>query len=229
MTAQEWFRNGTWDAAIESHFFEKLRRARRKSQYLRIQASYLAKTNPAVALSLLEKYFALGEDFDLAQAYLNQAEAHLALGDKRSAIACFHKALKREKEFPRLKTNAWEEYVLLVAIDREKSLYHHALAVLADHKPDATSFPVNVFSWFAAFALICDELSDRAKAKEAACKALEWSEAKHSGFRYHPQVGLVGAEYDSLKTKLQRLCESARTADRDSPTTPSIFDNGVWP
>ena len=157
-------------------------------------------------MSLLEKYFALGEDFDLAQAYLNQAEAHLALGDKQRAIACFHQALKRENEFPNLKTNAWEEYVLLVAVDREKPFYDHALSVLREYKPGVASFPVNAFSWFAAFALICDAVGEKEKAKEAACKALHWSEVQHSGFRYHSKVGLVGREHEALKEKLRPLC-----------------------
>ena len=46
----EWFRNTTWDTSIERAFDDKLRRARRKEQYLRIQACTLARSHPDVAL-----------------------------------------------------------------------------------------------------------------------------------------------------------------------------------
>jgi len=46
--SDDWFRNTTWDDAIERAFDEKLRRARMKEQYLRIQASTLARSHPEV-------------------------------------------------------------------------------------------------------------------------------------------------------------------------------------
>ena len=54
MARDDWFRNKTWGAAIEAQFNEKLRRARNKAQYLRIQAGYLVNTE------LLESAFAVG-------------------------------------------------------------------------------------------------------------------------------------------------------------------------
>jgi hypothetical protein len=37
------------------------------------------------------------------------------------------------------------------------------------------------------------------QATEAAAKALPYADLTDSGFRYHPDVGLVGARYDNLK------------------------------
>ena len=67
MSAEDWFRNRDWNDKIEAAFYEKLRRARRKEQYLRIQACILADSCPKVALKLLDEYFELKDDFDHAQ------------------------------------------------------------------------------------------------------------------------------------------------------------------
>ena len=208
MGRDEWFRNKTWDATTEAHFFEKLRRARDKAQPLRIQASYLVNTNPRAALALLDKYFALGDHFDKAQAFLDQAEAHLTLGAQEEALQSLKNALQREREFPNLKTQAWSHYALLVAERRLDHLYDSALQVLRENPLQSRSFPVDGFRWNAAFALIADAQGLGDHAAEGAAKALQFAELTHSGFRYHPDVGLVGSEYDSLKKELRRLVQS---------------------
>src|SRR5215469_702284 len=121
MSRYDWFRNVKWDAATEAHFNEKLRRARDKAQPLRIQAYYLQNANPKAALALLDRYFALGINFDMASAFLHQAEAYLTLGDQEEALRSLEKALQREREFPSVKTQAWSRFALLVA---ERKLDH---------------------------------------------------------------------------------------------------------
>ncbi len=106
MADDEWYRNKSWDADIANAFESKLKRARRKSQYLRIQSSYLASSHPEIALDLLERYFQQGEDFDHAQAYVHRAEAYLALGGVEDAFTAYEAALRREAEFPNLRTGA---------------------------------------------------------------------------------------------------------------------------
>lgn len=208
MSRDEWFRNKTWDATTELHFFEKLRRARDKAQPLRIQASYLVNTNPRAALALLDKYFALGDRFDKAQAFLDQAEAYLTLGAQEEALQSLKNALQREREFPSVKTQAWSRYALLVAEKRLYHLYDSALHVLRENPLQSHSFPVDGFRWNAAFALIANDQGLGGHAAQSATKALQFAEMMHSGFRYHPDVGLVGSAYDTLKKELRRLVQS---------------------
>lgn len=205
MSRDDWFRNKEWSPQIESVFRQKLRRARDKFQPLRIQAGYLVESHPKVALGLLAEYFQLGDHFDKAQGYVDQARAHLALGNKEQAINSLQLGLKREREFPNLRTQARSEYALLVATDGEEHLYSDALSVLSEQTPVSLSFPVDKFRWFAAHAIICGALGDSNQARESALKALEWSEVTHSGFRYHPKLGLVGTKYEAIKERLQKL------------------------
>ncbi|WP_026600689.1 hypothetical protein [Methylomonas sp. 11b] len=98
MSRHDWYRNKKWDGDIEAAFTAKLKRARDKSQYLRIQASILADSQPEITLQLLEQYFALGVHFDYAQAWLDKARAHLSLDQLNQAIQAYQSALAREVE-----------------------------------------------------------------------------------------------------------------------------------
>ena len=146
MANDDWYRNSEWDSKIEDAFRQKLKRARDKDQYLRIQANYLAKSHPQVALSLLDEFFALGEDFDWASGYGCKAEAFVALGKFDEAIESYEAALAREEQFPRLITDAYLELPLLIVSQERNDLYGRALEIL-DKNDDRPDFPVDFFLW----------------------------------------------------------------------------------
>ena len=67
MGREDWFQNKTWDTATEARFNEKLCRARNKAWYLSVQAGHMVTADPRAALSLLDRYFALGADLGKAR------------------------------------------------------------------------------------------------------------------------------------------------------------------
>jgi tetratricopeptide (TPR) repeat protein len=201
MARDDWFRHKDWNAEIEAAFFEKLRRAREKKQYLRIQASTLANLKPEVALRLLDEYFALGDHFDQAQGYSDRARAYLTLGDIENAMAALEAALVREKQYPHLLTDAYLDLPFLIATHRIQSRYGQALDLLERHRA-RLNFPVDHFRWHATYALILSANAQTSRAREHARQALAAAAKDHSGFRYHPGVGLVGQKYEYIRKQL---------------------------
>lgn len=201
MARDDWFRNTEWNLEIEASFVVKLKRARDKAQYLRIQACTLANKRPDVALHLLEQYFSLGEHFDHAQAHVDRATAHLALGSFEEAIRSYEAALATEEKRPNLKTQAYLGLPFVIATQGIKWRYEQALNILTEHKSRLT-FPIDHFCWHTAHSLIYAELGNAPDAQAHAVRALEAADKQHSGFRYHPSVGLVGDSYDGIRKKL---------------------------
>lgn len=201
----DWFRNTTWDDVTERAFDEKLRRARRKEQYLRIQACTLARSHPEVALKLLDRYFELGDDFDYAQAHVDRATALLTLGRVDEALAAYEAALAREALFPNLQTQAYLDLPYIVATRAVRDQYGRALELLGQHEA-RLMFPVDHFRWHAAHALIAAAAGGARSVRNHAERALEASRRDQSGFRYHPSVGLVTPQYEAVVKKLEALC-----------------------
>jgi len=200
----DWYRNESWSAEIEAAFAARLRRARDKAQYLRIQASYLTQSHPTAALDLLDRYFRLGPHFDTAQAHVDCAAAHLALGNVDGAVASYEAALEREQIFPQSKTNAYLAYAVLVATRKLSDLYARVLDIL-DAGQDRLTFPKDRYLAYGARALIWHAQARTADAAASARQALAAAAETQSGFRYHPQVGLVERTDDVFGRHLEAI------------------------
>ena len=204
MAHDDWFRNAEWNSDIEVAFFAKLKRARDKSQYLRVQACTLAATHPRIALRLLDQYFALGDNFDAAQAHVDRATAFLSLGQVEDALASYEAALSVEARKPNYQTQASLDLPFVIACQGIVARYEQALDLLDRHQPKL-SFPVEYFRWHTSRALISGAVGVTAEAKAQARLALAAAEKDHSGFRYHPSVGLVGDSYQQIRQRLASL------------------------
>jgi tetratricopeptide (TPR) repeat protein len=201
---EDWFRNAEWSSDIEAAFFAKLKRARDKSQYLRVQACTLAAAHPRIALRLLDQYFAMGDHFDAAQAHVDRATAFLSLGQVEDALASYEAALTVEAKRPNYQTQASLDLPFVIACQGIVARYEQALDLLDRHQP-RLSFPVEYFRWHTSRALISGAVGITAEAKAQARLALAAAEKDHSGFRYHPSVGLVGDSYQQIRQRLASL------------------------
>jgi tetratricopeptide (TPR) repeat protein len=200
----DWFRNAEWNSDIEAAFFAKLKRARGKSQYLRVQACTLAATHPRIALRLLDQYFALGDNFDAAQAHVDRATAFLSVGQVEDALTSYETALSVEAKRPNYQTQASLDLPFVIACQGIVARYEQALHLLDRHQ-SRLSFPVEYFRWHTSRALISGAVGVTAEAKAQARLALAAAEKDHSGFRYHPSVGLVGDNYQQIRQRLAAL------------------------
>ncbi len=206
MAREDWYRNTEWNESIAEAFELKLKRARDKNQYLRIQACILARTHPRVALDLLDRYFALGEHSDAALAHVHRATAYLALEDLNAAIASYEAAIERENAFPNMRTLASIDLPYLIAMNGISSRFDQAMAILSS-RVGPMAFPVERFKHHAARALILRG-SDREAASKEAQMAMEAASLDHSGFRYHPKLGLVSEKYATALSKLRDFCNA---------------------
>ncbi|MFC3076819.1 hypothetical protein ACFODL_01820 [Phenylobacterium terrae] len=208
-TAQEWFRRTSWGPADREDFHTRLRRVRpdNRAQYLRIQAGHLAEAGlHAPALELLDAFFEAYADSDEAATALGQQAASLlALGRLEEVLDAYAASVARMQANPRMKTDAWLDYVLLVAERGARDHYERAaeaLATLGAQWP--LWLPHDAFRRHAALALL---LSDRGQpgADAEAKAALEAADRAHSGLGRHPSIGLVGPRYADLRKRLARI------------------------
>lgn len=200
----DWYRNITWDDSIEAAFDRKLSRSKLKEQYLRVQASTLAKTYPEVSLKLLERYFELPDKSYHAQAYVDRATACLALGRVDEAIEAYEAAIAREEKFPELATQAHLELPFTIAVRRVREQYDRALEALEKYS-ERMLFPVDFFKWHAAKAIIAADQEQPDRAGKQAAEALRQAKRTFSGFESHPTSGLVKNRFNDLKEALRAL------------------------
>jgi len=200
VSSDDWYRNKDWNTEIEESFYKKLSRARtQRNQYLVIQALTLTDTHPNIALRLVDEYFESREElYEDVRALLARAEAYVSLGNQIETVAAYQAILAREREFPNHKTTVYLDYPHFVVKNNLELLYSEVSIVLRENT-DRLTFPKDYFIWHACIALIEQSSSH-------AIKALDVAKVKHSGFRYHQNVGLVGKNYEDTIKKLMKMC-----------------------
>jgi tetratricopeptide (TPR) repeat protein len=204
MGRDTWWQNTSWNEDIEAAFCSKLARARNKSFYLRNQARSLAASHPKVALRLLDRYFALGADSSEAEAHFYRARSYLALRNVDAAVSAFEATLAREGAVPNFRTWAFHELPVLIATERIRPLYDRAIQILMKHK-DRLNFPIQRYQWHGALALILYEQGRTPEAEKESKEALGAAKLTHTGYQYHPNVGLVADTADEFGNRLRQI------------------------
>jgi len=206
--SDDWYRRKTWTETDQEEFLARLGRCRKqanKAQYLRIQALHLEEKYPAASLELLQRIISEFPDhFELAQTYVQMARCQIALSDPDAAVLSFRKALAREVEFPSMLTHAYLDFPVFVVVNDRRDLFPEVDALLSEHASRLT-FPVDHYKFNMCRALIADHRGDSTSASQHATAALSAAAEQHSGFRYHPEVGLVKKQDKTIQKKLAAL------------------------
>ena len=205
MSRNDWYRQTSWSTANQEAFFAKLKRARNKAQYFRIQALYLQEEQPEEALKLLDEYFEVGgEEIDLALAWAQRAECEIALGREPQALQSFRECFHREQAFAGQRTNGYLSFGLWVARNRRSEMYDEVLAVFAARER-WPFFPDTLYRFNAVLALIADDCGNTKAAAAYARLALEATSTTNSGLPQHPGLGLVRHRHDDVEARLRDL------------------------
>ena len=216
MARDDWFRRTTWSQVDETEFFARLKRSRgqfHKAQYLRIQATYLDDKYPETALRLLDMVIEeYPEPFELAQTYLQKAHCLITLGRSDEATPWFRKVLEQEGANSSAQTQGYLDFPTFIVANERRDLYPEADQILRTHA-ERLMFPVDHYRWNSALAIISEHDGDLGSASAFASRALEAAGQEHSGFRYHPKVGLVKKQDKRIQKQLVKLTKQNKMLD----------------
>jgi len=209
--SHDWYRRTTWTQEDQTAFFDRLNRSKgqyHKAQYLRIQASYLEDDYPDEALSLLSMVLNdFSEPSEMSQTFLQKAHCLISLSKTTEVIKVFRDVLAYEKMYPKYKTQGYLDFPIFIIAHKKTELYPEAKDILLSHE-DRLMFPIDYYRYHTVLAVIEWQNENIDNAKSHVAQAKKVATQKHSGFRYHPSVGLI-KEKDVEIQKLFRDIEEA--------------------
>ena len=213
MSSDDWYRRTTWTDDDRTEFNARLRRARKynRPQYLRIQAVHLADVgNHDAALEVLDQFLQIDEgSIDLAQAQLQRAKSLLAAGNEAAAINAFRASLSAERLRPNVQTEAWLMFPWFIVETENTQLYSEADSVLTEFSATRSpSFPVSDYRLQCIKALLLAHEGNTQQAQVHAKQAMAAASAKHSGYRYHPNLGLVQNTNTTVHERVSEIAAS---------------------
>jgi len=206
----DWYRNEKWDDEIERDFFAKLKRARsRRDQYLATQALSLAERHPEVAIQLTYHYFETRTDsFNDARVFSARAQAYRTLNNVSKAIEAYQAAIDKEQESRQFPTGSALELVYYIAVEGFDDQYYLAVSLFEADKSESI-FPVAVFKWNAAMALILYRQGHLQRARRFARGALEAASIRETELTYHRELGVVDESFIPILGKLTKIVAKA--------------------
>jgi tetratricopeptide (TPR) repeat protein len=211
MGAEDWYRNETWNAEIEEAFEAKLKRSRGayyKAQYLRIQATYLFKSEyeniQNVGVTLIQRMI---NDYPTEES--STVFGHEQLGDYYFRKSDYQNAVRfydfvndcYKKDHKYRNNTSWIADLKLVDVILTANLqdrFEEAYKICKNYRIADITMNSDKYYCLELSALICNVLGRKEEAKEYAKKALKMSKVTEPQFRYHKNVGLVNASTEQL-------------------------------
>lgn len=202
--ATEWYRNKTWNSAIETEFEARLKRCRgtySKAQNLKIQGlellevanKSLQKTGVALLNRVIEEY-PMEED-EVANANEALGDYYLGTCDYELAENYFRKALKYYRKNGRRDTSWTADLTLAEAIykSNQSAKFTEAYKYIQKFPKRQLESLLNSekFKYYELGALLSEALEKFEEAKIFAFQALNLSKITEPDFPRHPTVGLI--------------------------------------
>ena len=207
----DWFRRTSWTDSDRQEFEHRLARARSGSrpQYLRVQAVTLVQTGKLdlilAAQSLIERFLReYPDDWETALVYELRGQAQEAFDDIVAALDSYRRSMAAQRQRPNVQSHAWLRFGWLVVRRRLTGLYSETALVL-DEFATLMPFPWERYRYHSIRAVVAAQEGHVSKAKEEAGLALAAAAATHSGFRYHPNLGLVSDTQDEIRARIEIL------------------------
>jgi tetratricopeptide (TPR) repeat protein len=199
----DWYRNTRWSPEIEAAFEAKLSRSRtQKAQYLRIQGAMLKETHPAIAVRLLDRCIEIGDQFFVAPALLDRAQAYLNLHNLGLALDSLEAAMEQEAREPKVRTSAAFDFAMLVVMHDQADRFDKALACV---EGAIALMPVMEFQREAARAIILHARGCTGEARASAERALLAEARTDGGIPSFPDVGTVPNRSNPLSVRIRAL------------------------
>ncbi len=208
----DWFRKRSWTPEDQADFWRRHRRCRSdydRAQFLSIQAFHLAETRQRelmeAAMKLLNLMIAeFPEPSQLSCAHVERGDIFLQRGRVDEALAEYRKAIAQERVHPEARTQCWLSFGWTAVMHHRTELYHEAERILSEREAEAM-FPVNFYRLHAIRSIICQSRGDINTARAHAEAALREASKTHSGFRYHPNLGLVTSYNGDIRRLLEEV------------------------
>ncbi|MBL9154706.1 MAG: hypothetical protein JNK37_19660 [Verrucomicrobiales bacterium] len=199
MNKDDWYRSDEWTSEAQEEFFSRLKRSRtvfHKAQYCYIKACALwrsgDKKRVVAALELTDRILSeWSDDSRIHHTYALRAGCCEELGDLNGAIEDYLRCFALMRRLPKgfditapldfgwlcLRRQLTEHYPLAIELAQESSFI----------------FPMHRFMRAAIISVLTHRSGgDSAVTRDQAMNALKAAGETESGFRRHPQMGLVG-------------------------------------
>ena len=149
------------------------------------------------------------DDFRRADGFDALGQVFERRGDVAKALEQYELAMARVREHSGMRPDAWLNYAQLIARKRLRAHYGQAKAAVEEFD-SPNPFPLHIFQVNRALALIAMDERRNEDAVRFATKALAAADARATGLRYHPFLGLVGAREEGAIRELRRIAGPGR-------------------